>query len=115
MTTVKFNKGIVYIDNKIVGNVKEHVFRQGTSSTPGTGTVDGNVKNDVIRAGLSSTLGTGSILGNVKNEYVYRGSSSTPGTGTRVDKVSKFTIPGMERESDADIVAAYHFFIKKFL
>ena len=40
MTTVKFNKGIVYIDNKIVGNVKEHVFRQGEMSKMNTYTGD---------------------------------------------------------------------------
>ena len=115
MSNIKFNINIIYIDNKIVGNVKDHIFRQGTFSSPGCGTIVGNVKNDIIREGTFSSAGCGKVIGSVKNGYVFRGSSSSAGVGTKVDKVGSFTIPGMERESDADIVAAYHFFIKKFL
>ena len=52
-------------------------------------------------------------MGNVKDKVVRDGS--TKGSGSIVGKVSDYTIKGMERERDDEIVAVYHFLVKKFL
>ena len=98
----------------ILGNIKGGIIRQGSSSSLGSGKIVGNVKDGVIREGTSSGLGSGKVIGNVKNGYVYKGSSSSAGSGTKVGQVKDFTITGMEREKDEDMVAAYHFLVKKF-
>jgi len=65
----------------------------------------------MIRTG--SSLGSGSTIGNVKDGVVRNGSSK--GSGSTVGKVADYMIKGMERERDDEIVAAYHFLVKKFL
>ena len=95
----------------ILGNVKGGLIRKGNSSSLGSGSIVGNVKDGLIREGSSSSLGSGSIIGNIKNGDVYKGSSSSLGSGSKIGKVKDFTIPGMEREHDAEIVAAYHFLL----
>ena len=94
-------------------NFKDGIIREGRSI--GYGSILGNIKGGIIRKGSSSTPGYGNAIGNVKNDYVYKGSSTSVGYGTKVGQVKDFTIPGMEREKDEDMVACYHFLVKKFL
>jgi hypothetical protein len=47
----------------------------------------------------------------VKDGIVWDGGS--PGSGKKLGVVADYTIPGIEGELDEDIVAVYHFFIKK--
>ena len=68
-----------------------------------------NYKDGVVRDGVS--IGSGTGLGNIKDGVVRSGSSL--GSGGTIGKVSNFTIKGMERELDGEIVAAYHFLVKK--
>ncbi|MER9330606.1 hypothetical protein [Mesorhizobium sp. M0488] len=42
-------------------------------------------------------------------------NGSSKGSGSIIRKVTDFTIKGIERERDDEIVAVYHFLIKKFL
>jgi hypothetical protein len=65
----------------------------------------------IIRDG--SSKGFGNALFNVKDGVVRDGSSL--GFGKTIGKISDFTIKGMERELDAEIVAAYHFLVKKIV
>jgi hypothetical protein len=92
-----------------LGNIKDGVIRDGSSA--GSGRALGNVKDGVIRDG--SSRGSGRALFNVKGDFVRNGSSS--GSGTTIGKISEYNIKGMERELDADIVATYHFLIKKII
>jgi hypothetical protein len=52
-------------------------------------------------------------LFNVKGDVVKRGPSL--GSGNTIGKVGDYSIKGMERELGADIVAAYHFLVKKIV
>jgi len=60
-----------------------------------------------------SSKGSGKALFNVNGNVVKNGSSL--GSGKTIGKVKDFNIRGMERELDAEIVAAYHFLLKKIL
>ncbi|MFD2053736.1 hypothetical protein ACFSQT_11775 [Mesorhizobium calcicola] len=93
-----------------MGNLRNGVIRKG-GSLPGSGVAVGNVKDGVIRNG--SSVGSGTAIGNIKDGIVRNGSSK--GSGSTVGKVSDFTIKGIERERDDEIVAVYNFLIKKFL
>lgn len=99
----------------VLGNIQGGIIRKGSSSSLGSGDVVGNVKDGVIRESRSSSLGSGNAIGSVYREYVYKGTSSSAGSGTRIGQVKDYTIPGMEREKDEEMVAAYHFLVKKFL
>ena len=92
-----------------LGNIKDGVIRNGTSA--GSGSALGNVKDGVIRDG--SSKGSGRAILNVKGDTVRNGSSV--GSGSAIGKVNDFTIKGMERELDAEIVAAHHFLVKKIV
>jgi len=72
-----------------------------------------NFKDGIIRDG--SSVGSGSALGNVKDGIIRTGNCSPAGCGSEKGKVKDYTIKGMEREDDAEMVAAYHFLVKKFL
>ena len=50
---------------------------------------------------------------NAKGGVVRNGSSI--GSGSTIGKLKDFPIKGMERELDAEIVAAYHFLVKKIV
>ena len=98
---------------KILGNLKDSIVREGTYSTSGHGKIVGNIKNDIIREGTYSTAGHGKIILNEKNGDVRKGTYSTAGHGTKIGKTKDYYIKGMERELDSEIVAVYHFLIKK--
>jgi hypothetical protein len=109
-----FKDGVVRDGSSIgsghaLGNIKDGVIRDGSSS--GSGKALGNVKDGVVRDG--SSKGSGRALFNVKDGVVRDGSSL--GSGRSIGKVSEFTIKGMERELDGEIVAAHHFLIKKIV
>jgi len=92
-----------------MANYRDGVIRDGSSI--GSGRALGNVKDGVIRDG--SSRGSGRALFNVKGDYVRNGSSQ--GSGSQIGKVKDYNIKGMERELDEQIVAAYHFLIKKII
>lgn len=94
---------------KALGNVKDGVIRDGLSK--GAGRALGNIKDGIIRDGSSKGAGKASM--NVKLGVIRDGSSS--GAGRTIGKASDFSIKGMERELDAEIVAAYHFLVKKIV
>lgn len=96
----------------VLGNIKGGIIRKGSGSV-GSGSIVGNVKDGVIREGSSSNPGSGNVIGSVKNGDVYKGTGSSAGSGSKIGKVKDFSITGMEREKDEDMVAAYHFLVKK--
>lgn len=102
-------------NGSVLGNVKNGVVRKGTSSSLGNGDIQGNVKDGVIRKGTSSSLGNGDVILNIKDGYVRAGTSSSPGNGDKKGAVNEFAIKGMERELDSEMVAAYHFLVKKIV
>jgi len=52
-------------------------------------------------------------MANFEDGVIREGSAK--GFGSTIGKISDLTIEGMERELDAEIVAAYHFLIKKIV
>ncbi len=73
--------------------------------------MNANFKDGMIREG--NFVGTGKTLGNIKDRVVRNGSVA--GAGSQIGKVSDFSIKGMERELDSEIVACYHFLVKKII
>jgi hypothetical protein len=94
---------------KAMGNIKDGIIRDGSSK--GSGRALGNVKDGIIRDG--SSKGSGKVLFNVKGDVVKNGSSL--GAGRTIGKAIDFSIKGMERELNAEIVASYHFLVKKIV
>ena len=91
-----------------LGNINRGVIRDGSSM--GSGNVLGNVHKGVIRDGSSIS---GNVLFNVKGGAVRDGTSL--GSGIAIGKLADFTIKGMVGEPAADIVATYHFLVKKIV
>jgi hypothetical protein len=58
-------------------------------------------------------VGAGTTIGNVKDGIMRAGPSL--GAGSKKGNVPDYTINGIERERDDELVAVYHFLIKKFL
>ena len=52
---------------------------------------------------------------NIKDGIVRVGSSSSLGNGDKKGSSDDYAIKGMERELDADMVATYHFLVKKIV
>ena len=73
----------------------------------------GNVKNDVIREGSSSSPGSGKCVGNVKGGVVRRSSSSSAGSGSKVGKTRDYSIKGANYVDEAIVVACYHFLVRR--
>jgi hypothetical protein len=94
---------------KAMGNIKDGIIRDGSSK--GSGRALGNVKDGIIRDG--SSKGSGKVQFNVKGDIVKNGSSL--GAGRTIGKAIDFWIKGMERELEAEMVAAYHFLVKKII
>lgn len=94
-------------------NYKDGVIRDGSSI--GRGTVLGNVKDGVIRAGGNSYIGSGKVILNIKDGVVRASSNSYIGSGDKKGAVNDFKINGMERELDSEMIAAYHFLVKKIV
>jgi hypothetical protein len=94
---------------KVLGNIFGGLIREGDAR--GSGNVLGNVKNGIVRDG--STVGSGDVLFNVKAGKVRDGA--TLAVGNAFGRLCDFPILGMEREPQAEMVAAHHFFVKKIL
>ena len=73
----------------------------------------GNVKNDVIREGSSSSTASGKCVGNVKGGVVRRSSSSSAGSGSKVGKTRDYSMKGADYMDEAAKVACYHFLVRK--
>ncbi len=113
-----FKDGIIRDGDRVgsgdrLGNIKKDIIRIGNSSYAGNGDRIGNIKDDIIREGNSSYAGNGDRILNIKDGIVREGNSSYTGNGNKIGKVEDFAIVGMERELDADMVACYHFLVKK--
>ena len=93
--SVKFQNGNVYENNILIGKVNNNEIRNKV------GTLLGKTVNDVIRNPV------GTVIGKVSDGYV-----RSP-IGTRMGGVKDYMIDGMQHEKDANIVAAYHFLVKK--
>ena len=70
-----FKDGIIRDGNRmgsgtILGNIKDHIVRKGTSSVKGLGDIQGNIKDGIIRQGTSSSVGHGTIILNIKDGIV---------------------------------------------
>ena len=91
--------------------MKGIILAGGSGTAIGAGAALGNIKDRVVRNG--SVAGAGTALGNVKDGVVRNGSVA--GAGSQIGKVSDFSIKGMERELDSEIVACYHFLVKKII
>lgn len=120
MSNANYKDGIVRDGSSIgngtiLGNIKNGIIRKGTSSSAGNGDIQGNVKGGVVRKGASSSIGNGDIIMNIKDGVVRVGSSSSLGNGDKKGSADDYAIKGMERELDADMVATYHFLVKKIV
>ena len=82
-----------------------------TGSFKGMGEPLCNVVDGVVKTGAWKEMGQG--LFNVLDGVAREGTMK--GLGTSLGKVNKFAIKGMEKELDAEMVAAYHFFVKKIV
>lgn len=114
ITMANFKNGVIRDGSSIgsgrsLGNIKDGIVRDGSSK--GAGRALGNVKNGIVRDG--SSPGSGKALFNVKGDIVKNGSS--PGAGSTLGKIKDYNIKGMERELDEEIVAAFHFLVKKIV
>lgn len=85
----------------------------------GRGVKLGELKQGVVRDAAGRKQGdfwNGYVRdSNGRNLLALHSGTVTTTTGKRLGKVSQFTIKGMERESDGNIVAVYHFLIKKLV
>ena len=90
-------------------NFKDSVIRTGIGL--GNGNPLGNIKDGVIRTG--SSLGNGTPLINIKDGIVRTGGAL--GNGKQIGKVNDFSIIGMEKHTDLERVACYHFLVKKII
>lgn len=120
MLTANYKDGIIRDGSSVgsgsvLGNLKDGVIRKGNSPYPGNGDAQGNVKNDVIRKGNSPYPGNGDAILNIKGGVVRAGTSPYPGNGDQKGAVTDFSIKGMDRELDSEMVAAYHFLVKKIV
>lgn len=70
-----------------------------------------NYKDGIIRNG--SSIGSGNSLCNIKDDIIRDGSYVS--IGRTIGKIKDYPIKGMEQELDAEIVATYHFLIKKIV
>lgn len=119
MANFNFKDGVIREGNtgigngNILGNIKDGVIRKGNYAGTGAGTILGNVKNGIIREGSNAGAGVGKILGNVKDGTIREGNNAESGVGNIIGRSRDFMIKGMEREDEAEIVAAYHFLGKK--
>ena len=94
--SVKFQNGDIRDNGQLLGKLKGDVIRNAT------GTTLGRTRNDEIRSPV------GVLVGKVRDGSVYAAN------GSRIGSVNDYMIDGMQHEKDVNIVAAYHFLVKKF-
>jgi len=96
MARIAFKNGDIRENGQILGRLHDDVIRNNV------GAVLCRTRNDEIRNNA------GTLIGKVKDGVV-----RSP-TGMRLGNVKDYMIDGMEHEKDVNIVAAYHFLVKKF-
>jgi hypothetical protein len=96
MFGVKFHNGEIRENGRLLGKLRNDIIYDKSGITLG------KTRNDEIhdRSGIT--------LGKVRDGYVYR-------SGMRLGRVSDYMIDDMQHEKDVNIVACYHFLVKKFL
>ena len=95
MSKIVFKNGEIRENGSLLGKIRNGELRDKN------GNLLGKTKDNDIRDK------TNALVGKVKDGYVFSKFSS------RIGKVKDYTIDGIEREKDVDIVACYHFLIKK--
>lgn len=96
MAHIKFQNGDIRENGQLLGKLHNDEIRDKV------GTLLGKTQNDEIRDRI------GGLVGKVKDGYVYSKN------GSRLGRVSDYMIDGMQHEKDVNIVAVYHFLVKKF-
>tara|TARA_R110000782_G_scaffold147196_11_gene240013 strand:- start:140 stop:454 length:315 start_codon:yes stop_codon:yes gene_type:complete len=103
---VSYTNGVIQDDSgKALGNVLSGIIRDGDKI--GTGKTLGNVKQGLVRDS------DGNVLFNVKKGIVRNGKAL--GGGMNLGKIGDYSISGMQSESADEIVASYHFLVKKII
>lgn len=97
MANIKFQNGDVRENGQLLGKCKNDEVRDRC------GALLGKTKHDEIRSN------TGTLIGKVRDGCVYSAN------GSRLGRIDEYMIDGMQHEKDVNIVAAYHFLVKKFL
>ena len=99
-----YDNGVVQDDSgKVVGNVWAGIVRDGESA--GAGNPVGKVKHGLI----SDT--EGNVLFNVKKGVIRNGTAL--GGGLSLGKVDDLGISGLLGQPQDEVVAGYHFLVKK--
>ena len=96
--SVKFNNGEIRENGQLLGKLSYNDEIRNRS-----GSLLGKTHDEEIRDR------SGSLVGKVRDGKVYSKS------GSSVGRVGDYMIDGMQHEKDVNIVACYHFFVKKFL
>ena len=97
MASIKFQNGDIRENGILLGKIRNDEIRDKM------GTLLGKTRNDEIRDRM------GILLGKVKDGNVYSKM------GARLGRVDDYMIADMQHEKDVNIVACYHFLVKKFL
>ena len=94
--SVKFQNGDIRENGQLLGKCKNDEVRDKH------GSLLCRTRNDEIRSSV------GVLVGKVRDGYVYAPN------GSRIGSVKDYMIDDMQHEKDVNIVAAYHFLVKKF-
>lgn len=94
--SVKFQNGDIRENGQLLGKCKNDEVRDKH------GSLLCRTRNDEIRSSV------GVLVGKVRDGYVYAPN------GSRLGSVKDYMIDDMQHEKDVNIVAAYHFLVKKF-
>ena len=93
--SIKFQNGDIRENGQLLGKLSGDVIRNNS------GVLLGKTRNDEIRDR------SGVLLGKIKDSGIYSAH------GPRLGSVNDYMIDGMQHEKDVNIVAAYHFLVKK--
>lgn len=96
MANIRFQNGDIHENGSLLGKLHNDEIRDNVS------TLLRKTRNDEIRDRI------GTLVSKVKDGYVYSKN------GSRLGRVSDYMIDGMQQEKDVNIVATYHFLVKKF-
>ncbi len=96
MANIKFQNGDIRENGQLLGKCKNDEVRDRY------GSLLCKTRNDEIRSN------TGTLIGKVRDGCVYSAN------GSRLGRIDDYMIDGMQHEKDVNIVATYHFLVKKF-
>lgn len=103
---VSYGNGLIQDDSgKVLGNVMSGTIRDGDKM--GTGNTLGNVKHGLV------CDDSGNVLFNVKKGVIRDGTAL--GGGLNLGKVGDLDISGTLGQPADEIVASYHFLVKKIV